>query len=328
MVAAVLACGLFANIASADIPYVDITGQVTVNGVPTAGVTVEAIPCDGATLPPDWPAPPPNTTSTTAGTGANYLLVFVTGFGNGATPGPAGSVTFQSPANSAWYTAIDVQLKFSYPGYDPVILPCEKVRAAYEATLGNPDPGVPVINVDFSAPQPSPVLVPGDTAGKGFWANKNGQALIKSLNGGLLSTQLANWLARNFPYLYGSRAGLNNLTGQPNLTVALLAAKLKALIGSKPDTHIFATALSVYVTDSDLAGNAAVKYGFNVSTTGTAEKTYNVGANGRAIGLSNNTSYTIMALLQQANLQVQLGKFDAKAFNAVFSDIAEAGDKE
>ena len=326
--AAAIACGLFTNIASADIPYVDVTGQVTVNGVPTAGVTVEAIPCDGATLPADWPTPAPNTTSTAAATGANYLLVFVTSFGNGATPGPTGSVTFASPANGAWYTAIDIQLKFSFPGYQPVILTCDQVRAAYVATLGDPNPGVPVINVDIHVPIYVPVLVPGDTATKGFWANKNGQVLIKSLNGGPLSTQLANWLAGNFPYIYGANAGLlNNLTGQPNLTIATLAVKLSSLNNSKPDAQILATALSVYVTDSDLAGNAGVKYGFNVSATGTAEKVYNVGANGTAIGLANNTNYSILALLQQANLRKQLGNFNASAFNAVFTGINNAGAK-
>jgi len=324
---AAIACALFTSIANADIPYVDVTGHVTVNGVATAGVTVEAIACDGTTLPADWPTPAPNTTSTAPASGANYLLVFVTQFGNGATPGPGGSVTFASPANGAWYTAIDIQLKFSYPDYQPVILTCDQVRAAYVATLGNPEPGVPVLDVDINVPDYVPLLVPGDTADKGFWANKNGQALIKSLNGGSASTQLANWLAENFPYLYGSHAGLNNLIGRANLAVASLALKLASLKGSKSDAHILATALSVYVTDSDLAGTATGKYGFNVSATGTAAKIYNVNTDGAAIGLANNTSHSVLALLQQANLQKQLGTFNAWTFNAVFTGIQEAGDK-
>src|SRR6185436_13346054 len=168
----------------------------------------------------------PGATSNGATSAPNYLVMFVTGFGNGATLGPAGSVTFLSLANGAWYTAIDIQLKFSYPGYQPVILTCDQVRAAYVATLGDPNPGLPVINVDINVPDNVPLLVPGDTADKGFWANKNGQALIKSLNGGPGSTQLANWLAVNFPYLYGSHAGLNNLIGRANLAVASLALKL------------------------------------------------------------------------------------------------------
>jgi len=44
----------------------------------------------------------------------------------------------------------------------------------------------------------------GQTATIGFWQNKNGQNLIKSLNGGATSTQLGNWLAATFPNMYGS----------------------------------------------------------------------------------------------------------------------------
>ena len=43
----------------------------------------------------------------------------------------------------------------------------------------------------------------GQTAGIGFWNNKNGQALIKALNGGPTSTQLGDWLAATFPHLLG-----------------------------------------------------------------------------------------------------------------------------
>ena len=39
----------------------------------------------------------------------------------------------------------------------------------------------------------------GQTAGIGFWNNKNGQALIKALNGGSTSTQLGDWLAATLP---------------------------------------------------------------------------------------------------------------------------------
>jgi len=209
-----------------------------------------------------------------------------------------------------------------------VILTCDQVRAAYQATLGNPDPGVPVINVDINVPDYVPLLVPGDTATKGFWVAKTGQALIKSLNGGSSSTQLANWLAGNFQYIYGANAGQNNLTGKPNLAMAQLAAKLASSKTLKTDAHMLATALSVYVTDSDLAGNAGVKYGFNVSPTGTAAKTYNLGTNGlaAAVGLVNNTPYTVMELLQQANLRKQQGAFNSQAFGTLFEAVTEAGD--
>jgi len=45
---------------------------------------------------------------------------------------------------------------------------------------------------------PGTPLSHGDTATIGFWNNKNGQALINSLNGGPNSPALATWLATNF----------------------------------------------------------------------------------------------------------------------------------
>ena len=64
-------------------------------------------------------------------------------------------------------------------------------------------------------------MISGDTATIGFWHNKNGQALIDSLNGGSTATALGNWLATQFPYLYGPQSS-NNLTGATNAQVAAL----------------------------------------------------------------------------------------------------------
>src|SRR6266496_3576308 len=233
-----LACaavlGFALNTASADILYVVARGQVKVNGLPQEGVTVETIPCDGARLPADWPSPPPHTISTAVDpiTGFNFSLVFTECCGTDATPGPSGSFTFLSPLNGEWFTAVDVQLKFSFSNLPPVVLSCDQVRAAYEASRSfGLLIGQPVYDVDIVALH----LLPGDTAGIGFWASKNGQALINSLNGGPNSIALANWLASNFPYLFGANAGDNNLTGKSNLAVASLAAKLASISGTKVD---------------------------------------------------------------------------------------------
>ena len=88
-----------------------------------------------------------------------------------------------------------------------------------------------------------------------------------------------------------------------------------------------AVALVVYVTNSTLSGgnSCSSKYGFNSSATGIGGKTFNVGANGAAIGLSNNTSYTLLQLLQQANLKAGLGPLGV-AFNDVFDGINTKGD--
>ena len=57
-------------------------------------------------------------------------------------------------------------------------------------------------------------------------------------------------------------------------------------------------ALATFFTSSDLSGgNAAASYGFNVTETGIGTKVVNVGANGAAFNVADNTDITIMALL-------------------------------
>jgi len=310
------------NVAQADILYVDIAGQISVNGVLTEGVLVEAIPCAGALIPSDWPAPGPFTISTAPDpvTGANYHLEFISSHGDGSFAGPAGSHTFVA-LNGAWFTAANTELRFTYSNCTPFVVSCADVLAAYNANPAPADPFLALIDVALDCRE----FNPGDTVTSGFWNNKNGQGLIKSLNGSLSSTALANWLAGNFPYLFGANAGANNLTGKSNRDVASLYLKLSGSKSAKAETQIMATALTVYVTDSDLAGNLGTAYGFNVSPTGTGEKTYNVGAYGAAIGLSSGASYPVMGLLLQANLQKQLGSFNSAAFNVIFSAINLAG---
>lgn len=170
-------------------------------------------------------------------------------------------------------------------------------------------------------------LVSGDTATIGYWQGPNGQALIKSLNGGSTSKQLATWLASNFPYLYGAYAGADNLTGKSNADVAALFKTFFAIRGQKTKAQTLAAALAVYVTDSDLAGNTATASGFNVSASGTGAKCYNVGCYGSSIGLTNNKNYTVMALLEQADLKKKQGCFNANSFNAIFDGINVKGDR-
>ncbi|TAK15355.1 MAG: tandem-95 repeat protein [Acidobacteria bacterium] len=166
----------------------------------------------------------------------------------------------------------------------------------------------------------------GDTATIGYWQNQNGQALIKKMNGSTSATNLGNWLAGNFPYLWGANASnANNLTGKTNTQVA--AYYITVFKSDKWMAQVLAGAIASYVTNSTLAGgNYSVPYGFNYSVTGTGSKTYNVGSYGTAIGLANNTSYTISALLQQANLRKQQGNYNSNAFNVIFSGINQAGD--
>jgi len=170
-------------------------------------------------------------------------------------------------------------------------------------------------------------LVAGDTATIGYWNGPNGQALILSLNGGSSSTQLGNWLASNFPYLYGAYAGSDNLAGKSNYQVAAKFKQFFALKGAKTKAQMLATALAVYVTNSGLAGNTAAASGFNVSAGGTGAKCYNVDGYGSSIGLQNYQNYGIMALLKQADLKKKQGCFSSQAFNAIFDGINRKGDR-
>jgi hypothetical protein len=148
----------------------------------------------------------------------------------------------------------------------------------------------------------------GQTATIGFWNNKNGQALIKALNGGPSSTQLGDWLAATLPNMYGANAGSNDLAGKSNAYIAALFQQDFLQTGQKLDSQVLATALSVYVTNATLDPTAvAAQYGFTVSGDGVGTATVNVGSNGSAFGVANNTALTVMDLLLATNAQTVSG---------------------
>jgi hypothetical protein len=181
---------------------------------------------------------------------------------------------------------------------------------------------------------PSTEVGTGDTATIGYWQNKNGQALIKSLNGGSCHTDLGNWLAATFPKMWGANAGsANNLAGKTNTQVA--AYYVTQFKGSSPklNAQVLAVAIATYVTKPTLAGgNMAGRYGFNLTVGGTGAKTYNVGSNGAAFGVANNTTLTVLQILQAANARAVNGVLYngnstlRNAANTVFTGINEAGD--
>ncbi len=170
-----------------------------------------------------------------------------------------------------------------------------------------PRPASIAANYNFGerAPIGAPVTG-GQTAGIGFWRNKHGQALIKSLNGGATATQLGHWLAATLPNLYGAAAEGNNLAGQTNAQVAAFFQLLFS--DSKLEAQVLATALAVYVTNSTLAGNAAVGYGFTVSQYGAGVATFNVGARGSAFGLPDHSIATVLDLLLAVNFRSHRGR--------------------
>ncbi len=195
--------------------------------------------------------------------------------------------------------------------------------------VGTPPSGPPVTATDpdnYFGIAPASTVGTGDTATIGYWQNKNGQALIKKMNGASTSQTFANWLASSFPYLYGANSA-NNLTNKTNVDVAALFVKLFTS-GESPKTsaQVMANAIAVYVTNTTLAGGSyAGSYGFNLSNTGTGAKVYNVGTSGTAIGLQNNTNYTVSQILAQANLTKAAGTFNTVAFNDICEGINSQG---
>src|SRR5262249_25092945 len=70
---------------------------------------------------------------------------------------------------------------------------------------------------------------------------------------------------------------------------------------------MLALAMSVYVTNSSLAGTVGTSYGFAVTTTGLGAATVDVGVNGAAFGVSNQTVMTIAELLARTNARARKG---------------------
>ena len=77
---------------------------------------------------------------------------------------------------------------------------------------------------------------------------------------------------------------------------------------SKVDAQFMATALATFFTSSNLAGSGtfAADYGFNVTETGIGTKVVNVGSNGAAFDVADNTDMTIMALLLATNVALRI----------------------
>jgi hypothetical protein len=125
---------------------------------------------------------------------------------------------------------------------------------------------------------------------------ENGQALINSLNGGT-GAQLGGWRGATFTHMFGATG--HDLTGSTNATVAAYFQTLFATKGDKLEAQVLATVLSVYVTNSTLAGGTfATAYDFTVlADGGTGLATFNVGADGAAVGQVNGTTMTIMDIL-------------------------------
>jgi len=200
--------------------------------------------------------------------------------------------------------------------------------------------GVDGTNYNFGErPEAGSSVVQGQTATIGFWQNKNGQKLLTAVNGSADATQMGNWLAATFPNLYGS--GDVDLAGMTNAEVAAFyRARFKAKVKKKDsvggprkvDCQVMATAFAVYVTNSNLAGNAAESFGFIVDNSGVGVATFNVGDCGDAFGVADNTEMTVLdMLLATDSMSVDGQLYDLDVYlrtlaNQIYSAINESGD--
>ena len=165
---------------------------------------------------------------------------------------------------------------------------------------------------------------------------KNGQALIKALNGGQTSHRLGDWLAATLPHMFGAQASDSNLAGKTNAYISTFFQSRFVLKDQKLDAQVLATALAVYVTNATLDVNPdgtdpGSQYGFVVSGNRVTTATFNVGSNGVAFGVADNTVMTVLDLLLAVDAQAVNGvlyngdKARRDEANNVFGAINQAG---
>jgi hypothetical protein len=136
----------------------------------------------------------------------------------------------------------------------------------------------------------------GNSATMGFWANRNGRALLSSYT----TSAIGNWLATTYPNLFG------NLSGATGSQVYTYFVQLKGAGGLTDSTMTDAltTALSVYVTTSGLGWNStAASFGFmqGPGGAGLGSLYFNIGNNGASFGVADNTLLTVNQILAYYN---------------------------
>lgn len=162
--------------------------------------------------------------------------------------------------------------------------------------------GVNGVNNNFG--EFGPYVYTGQTATIGYWQNNNGQALINSFNGGSTATNLGNWLASTFPNVFGANAGMHNMAGKTNAEIAAYYDDLFHNGGSpKVEAQFMANAFAVYSTTQSLGDTNAAAYGFVVNNLGVGNSMFNVGPNGAAFGVANNSTISVLTILQYADSQ-------------------------
>jgi sporulation-control protein spo0M len=168
----------------------------------------------------------------------------------------------------------------------------------------------------------------------GFWSNK-GQTLIKSSTFGTGSA-LANFLKVTYGSVFTTGGG-TLFTGSTNADVAAYFVKLKGSHSQVDNlrVQILAVALDVWATTTgegwSTAAGGSASYGFKQDSfgNGTGTIVINVGNNGAAFGVANNTWLTVNQLLALANSRWSTILANTSLIdeaNIVFNGINEHGD--
>ena len=209
----------------------------------------------------------PSTTSATCGTSVTLMDTATLSGGDD----PTGSITFTlySPSDTLLDTeTVTVNGDGTYSTPKGYTLPSNAAAGTYQwdasysgnaynnAAIDNNDPAEQVAV--------SSGVCPGQTAPLSYWCGSQGQSLINCLNGGSSCTNLGSWLANTCPNLFG------NLSRCTNSQVASYCNTLNSGNSNQQACgQVLATAISCYVTNSNLAGNAGQSCGFNVTSNGT-----------------------------------------------------------
>jgi hypothetical protein len=142
---------------------------------------------------------------------------------------------------------------------------------------------------------------------------------------GSATTALSNWLASAFPNLYG------NLGGISNAQVAAFYQSQFALSGFNLAAEALATALNVYATTESLGSTIGQAYGFTATDTGLGADSFNIGSDGAAFGVANNTTRNVHELLRAVDQQSAFGSLYSgdttlqKEANDLFDALNNAG---
>jgi Bacterial Ig-like domain (group 3)/MBG domain (YGX type)/Right handed beta helix region len=259
----------------------------------------------------------PSTTSATCGSSVTLMDTATLCGGYG----PTGTITFTlySPSSALLDTEtvrVNGDGTYNTPlGYK---LPSNAAAGTYQwdaAYSGDADNNPATDNNDKAEQVVlSASVCNGQSGSLAYWCGSQGQSLINCLNGGSNCNSLGNWLAGNCPNLFG---GLAHCT---NSQVANYCNTLNdGNANQQACGQVLATAISCYVTNSSLAGYAGQSCGFSVTSNGTGAINYNVGGNGKSLGMSNNGSYSVLGLVQQIDRQSAYGAINPSALNAASS---------